>query len=103
MRGFPSIHLGSLWMHAQTKKSILFLLWGVVAIQVRQRRYCLGELLPIHLEHTSSPNEVGTLSFHLENLVIVSLTFLELAYSKSSNRDFRELITQAVGIQKRTM
>ena len=90
-------------MDARSKQKIyIFSALGVVAIQVRQRRYCLGELLPIHLEHTSSPNQVGTLSFHLENLVIVSWAFLELAYSKSSNGDFRELITRAVGIHERT-
>ena len=49
--------------------------------------------------------EEGTLSFQLDNLLEVKWLHwasLELAYSTSSQGDFREIITSAAGIQKRT-
>ena len=48
----------------------------------------------------------GTLSFQLDNLLEVKWLHwasLELAYSTSSQGDFREPITSAAGIQKRTI
>ena len=50
--------------------------------------------------------EEGTLSFKLDNLLEVNwlhLASLELAYSTSSQGDFREPFTPAAGIQKRTI
>ena len=48
----------------------------------------------------------GTLSFQLDNLLEVKWLHwasLELAYSTSSLGDFRDLVTPAAGIQKRTI
>ena len=50
--------------------------------------------------------EEGTVTFQLDNLLEVKWlqwASLELAYSTSSQGDFRELITSAAGIQKRTI
>ena len=50
--------------------------------------------------------EKGTMSFQLDNLLEVKWlqwASLELAYSTSSQGDFREPITSAAGIQKRTI
>ena len=51
-------------------------------------------------------DEEGTLSFQLDNLIEVNWlqeVSVELAYTTSSQGDFRELITPEEGIQKRTI